>query len=129
MTSIKYLHHVVATAAVLTMAHSTGALAQEAIARIRQQPLQLYAEPSENATRRELAVPSGEAVPGNWVILPGENQKFYRIQAGEHGTGWVRRSALTRVKGETLPCLSGQYAASGAAITGGSAGVGTACAR
>lgn len=129
MTRNPYLRHVVVAAVLWSVAYSQAAWAQEAIARIRQQPLQLYAEPSESATRREVAAPTGDAVPGNWVILPGDNPKFFRIQAGEHGTGWVRRSALTRVKGETLPCLQGQYAASGAAITGGSAGVGTACAR
>ena len=86
-------HHLLSAALAAVVVPLGHAQETSAITAISQRNLDLYASPDLNAQRRSIAVPEGE-LGSNWQVLDAQKQ-FYKIQAGEHGEGWARRSFIT----------------------------------
>ena len=106
-----------------SMAVGTLASAAESISSILSSPLVMYVAPDSSAERRHIDIPKGPA-PAGWQILETK-PPFYRIEAGEHGEGWVSRSAI--IKGAQSSGHTGcgnTYAGQQAQVTGGVSGMG-----
>lgn len=120
----------VSTTLLWTAAHAQQAPAAQfyPILEITQKPLQLYQEPKLSApiTLVEVPnVPKGQLGDG-WRVLSATPQ-FYEVQAGEHGTGFARRSFVSVLPGSGIRPYCGPIASLPKEPTATTAGMGARC--